>query len=416
MDTGSSERNRFAGEPITDDDAAIAAALSEVSVPTLLMSMVHMTGDARYLRWEHVPAGIYLNEVQGFMDPDAQQAVRDEALRVIAAYRDGGCVLPAPPDEALLREMMQVLVASEVPEEYVPLILEELELDGVDARDVAAAVPQSHDDGFSVVVIGAGMSGLLAGIRLADAGIPFTIVEKNPAVGGTWYENRYPGCRVDVGNHFYCYSFEPNTEWTEFFARQPELQAYFERAARDHGLFDHIRFDTEVRAARFDESSGTWAVEVDGPGGVTTLAANAVISAVGQLNRPKLPDIEGIDDFAGRRHALRPMGPVGRSARAAGRSGRHRCERLPDRAIHRRTGGAADRVPAIGSVDVPQPPLPRRGRSGSSLGDASSAVLRPLVPVLAVLAGVRWRPAGDACRPRLAPPGPCGQRAQRRGA
>ena len=277
----------------------IAAALSEVSVPTLLMSMVHMTGDARYLRWEHVPAGIYLNEVQGFMDPDAQQAVRDEALRVIAAYRDGGCVLPAPPDEALLREMMQVLVASEVPEEYVPLILEELELDGVDARDVAAAVPQSHDDGFSVVVIGAGMSGLLAGIRLADAGIPYTIVEKNPAVGGTWYENRYPGCRVDVGNHFYCYTFEPNTEWTEFFARQPELQAYFERAARDHGLFDHIRFDTEVRAARFDESSGTWAVEVDGPGGVTTLAANAVISAVGQLNRPKLPDIEGIDDFQG---------------------------------------------------------------------------------------------------------------------
>ena len=297
MDHG--ERSRFAGVPITDDDAGIVAALTEVSIPTLLMSMVHMTGDPRYLRWEHVPAGIYLNEVQGFMDPDAQQAVRDEALRVIAAYRDGGCVLSDPPDPALLHEMMQVLVASEVPEEYVPLILEELELDGVDARNVTAALPPAVDDGFSVVVIGAGMSGVLAGVRLADAGIHYTIIEKNPAVGGTWYENRYPGCRVDVGNHFYCYSFEPNTEWTEFFARQPELQAYFEGTARDHALIDHIRFDTEVRSARFDGSTGMWTVELDGPDGVNSLVANAVISAVGQLNRPKLPDIDGIDDFEG---------------------------------------------------------------------------------------------------------------------
>ena len=291
--------NRFAGEPITDDDATIAAALADVSIPTLLMSMVHMTGDARYLRWEHVPAGIYLNEVQGFMDPDAQQAVRDEALRVIVAYRDAGCVLPEPPDEDLLREMMSVLVASEVPEEYVPLLLEELELDGVDARAVAASSRVPEDDGFSVVVIGAGMSGVLAGIRLAEAGIDYTIVEKNDGIGGTWYENRYPGCRVDVGNHFYCYSFEPNPEWSEFFARQPELQAYFERTARAHDVVDQIRFGTEVRAARFDEVASTWAVEIDGPDGTTTLTANAVISAVGQLNRPKLPDIAGIDDFSG---------------------------------------------------------------------------------------------------------------------
>ena len=68
------------------------------------------------------------------------------------------------------------------------------------------------------------MSGVLAAIRLEEAGIPYTVIEKNPAAGGTWYENHYPGCRVDVGNHFYCYSFEPNNEWTEFFARQPELR------------------------------------------------------------------------------------------------------------------------------------------------------------------------------------------------
>jgi 4-hydroxyacetophenone monooxygenase len=80
---------------------------------------------------------------------------------------------------------------------------------------------------FPVVVIGCGMSGLLAAIRLQEAGIPYTVLEKN-AAGGTWWENTYPGARVDVGNHFYCYSFEPEAQWTEFFARQPELQSYFQ--------------------------------------------------------------------------------------------------------------------------------------------------------------------------------------------
>ena len=294
-------RNRYAGEPITDDDATIAAALEDVSIPALLMSMVHMTGDPSHLRGEHVPVGIYLNEVQGFMSPESQAAVRARALEVISAYRDGGCVLPPPPDEALLHEMMRVLVAAEVPEEYVPLILEELELDGVDAREVGwvTSVPRERRDDFHVVVIGAGMSGVLAGVRLAHAGIPYTIIEKNPAVGGTWYENRYPGCRVDVGNHFYCYSFEPDDDWSEFFARQPELQHYFERVARDYGVVDHIRFETEVEAAIWDEAAATWSVRTVGADGEQVLVANALISAVGQLNRPQLPDIAGIDDFGG---------------------------------------------------------------------------------------------------------------------
>ena len=108
-------------------------------------------------------------------------------------------------------------------------------------------------------MIGCGQSGLLAGIRLREAGIPFTILEKNAGVGGTWWENTYPGCRVDVGNHFYCYSFEPSDHWTEFFSQQPELQAYFERVMDDHGVRPHVRFETEVVAARWDERGGALA-------------------------------------------------------------------------------------------------------------------------------------------------------------
>jgi 4-hydroxyacetophenone monooxygenase len=300
-----SDRSRFAGEPITDDDATIAAALEDVSVPALLLSMVHMTGDPSILRGELRPAGIYLNEVQGFMTPEDQAAARAAALDVIRAYRDGGCVLPPPPSPEVVHEMVNFLVAQEVPDEYVPLMLEELELDGVDARWVPALDGLSAEakERFHVVVVGAGMSGVLAGIRLGQAGIPHTIVEKNPGVGGTWYENRFPGSRVDVGNHFYCYSFAPDDGWTEFFAQQPELQQYFERCVADYDVAGHIRFGTEVVGARWDEATARWTVEVrsvDAEDGATeTLVANAVISAVGQLNRPKLPDIEGRDSFEG---------------------------------------------------------------------------------------------------------------------
>ncbi len=296
------DRGRYAGTIITDDDATIAAALEDVSIPTLLLSMIHMSGDTSILDGPLRPAGIYLNEVQGFMSPEDQAAVRAKALEVIRAYRDGGSVLPPPPDAATLHRMMNFLVAEEVAEEYVPLILEELELDGVDARDLdwGEQIPDDVKADFHVVVIGAGMSGLLAAIRLSHAGIAYTVIEKNAGVGGTWFENRYPGCRVDVGNHFYSYSFSPSNEWTEFFAQQPELQAYFDKTMREHGVEEHIRFETEVAGARWDEGRSTWVVELRlADGSTEMLDADALISAVGQLNRPQLPDIAGIDCFEG---------------------------------------------------------------------------------------------------------------------
>jgi len=175
----------------------------------------------------------------------------------------------------------------------VQMLLEEMELDGDDAR---APAPLAHPDAaaeFPVVVIGCGMSGLLAAIRLQEAGFPYTVIEKNEGVGGTWWENRYPGARVDVGNHFYCYSFEPSDHWTEFFAQQPELQAYFQRVMEKYGVEEHVRWGTEVVGAAWDDAAGVWSVELD-TGEVLT--ARAVISAVGQLNRPFVPDVPGSFD------------------------------------------------------------------------------------------------------------------------
>ncbi len=295
-------RNRWAGQPFDDDDATIAVALEDVSIPALLLSLVHITGDPSLIRGALRPLGNYLNEVQGFMSPDDQAAVRALALPIIAAFRDGGCVLPPAPSPALVREMMSFLLAADVPEDYVALVLEELELDGDDAAGVAplAVADPVAKAAFPVLVIGAGMSGLLAAIRLEQAGVPYTVIEKNAGVGGTWFENRYPGARVDVGNHFYSYSFHLDDDWTEFFSRQPELQRYFERCLHTYGVDRHVRFGTEVRRATWDEEDATWRVEVvaaDGP--TDTIQARARISAVGQLNRPALPDIPGRDSFAG---------------------------------------------------------------------------------------------------------------------
>lgn len=287
-------------EPIREDDAFLARALECASIPPLICSMVHVTGDPSWLRGALRPKPPMGGELQGFLSPEEQRAVRADALRVFKAFRDGGCKLPAPLTDDVIAEMMSFVAGETIPAEYLPMMLEELALRG-DARDVGwDAVPAAARAQFRVLVIGAGMSGLLTAIRLEEAGIPYVVVEKNARVGGTWLENRYPGCRVDVMNHFYSYSFEPNHDWSEYYSQRDELQAYFEHCATKYGVAPHIRFETEVQSARWDEASASWSVRLRARGGSEeTLRFNAVVSAVGQLNRPKLPDIPGRESFSG---------------------------------------------------------------------------------------------------------------------
>ena len=153
-----------------------------------------------------------------------------------------------------------------------------------------------NDAKFTVAIIGAGAGGLCLGMRLKTAGIGFVILEKAARLGGTWRDNTYPGCACDTQAHHYSYSFAPNPDWSRRYAEQPEILAYLERCAETYGLGAHIRFDTEVTAARFDEAAGQWTVETAAG---ERIAARFVVSAVGQLNRPAYPDIPGLDSFAG---------------------------------------------------------------------------------------------------------------------
>ena len=297
-----SVRLKPAEEKITENDAFIAEALKSANVPTLMMAMVHVTGDLSLLDGPIKPRLVVNGDYESSLSNEEKARVRAHALEVLKAYRDRGCTLPPPLSERQIQALMSFLVGEEVPEEYVPMMAEELALDGVDHRafkwDRPIAPEQKQK--FKVLIIGAGMSGLLAAIRLEEAGIPYVVVEKNEAVGGTWFENSYPGCRVDSPNHFYSFSFEPNHGWPEFFSRRDQLFAYFNRCTDKFGIRPHIRFSTEVVTARYSEDEQLWNVTIATRDGTQeNLKVNAIVTAVGQLNRPRLPDIEGRDSFAG---------------------------------------------------------------------------------------------------------------------
>jgi 4-hydroxyacetophenone monooxygenase len=295
-------RNPHAGEPFEDGDEAIVAALEDVSVPALLCSLVHMTGDPSWIRGDVRPRAAVASEFQSRIPDDELADVRRRAVPAIAAYRDGGCQ-PRALSRDLLHEMMEFLGCRPVGGLLEELFFEDMQFDGADGAAISWGdeVPAKVRAASPVVVIGCGLSGILAGIRLTQAGLPFTIIEKNDGPGGTWWENRYPGARVDVGSHQYCFSFEPGDHWSEYYCQQPELREYFVGIVDKYGLAPFCRFGTAVTSVTWDESAARWRVGVKaGDGAEEMIEARFVISAVGSLNLPRMPDIPGMDSFAGR--------------------------------------------------------------------------------------------------------------------
>ena len=147
-----------------------------------------------------------------------------------------------------------------------------------------------------MAIVGAGFGGVGAAILLRRAGFEdVTVFERGERVGGVWHYNTYPGIACDVPSHLYEFSFAPNPEWSHRYAPGQEIQAYVERVAREEGVLDRVRLQTEVTAARFDEQRARWMLETSaGPH-----EADALVTACGQLSIPKLPPLEGIDEFRG---------------------------------------------------------------------------------------------------------------------
>jgi len=149
----------------------------------------------------------------------------------------------------------------------------------------------------SVAIIGTGFGGLAAAVRLKRAGVDdLVLFEKSADVGGVWRDNSYPGAACDVPSHLYSLSFAPKPDWSRRFAPQAEIHQYLRDVARDFDVLRHIRLDTEVLAAAFDEDTGRWRLRLAGGGEHET---DVLITATGQLSRPSAPDIPGLDSFQG---------------------------------------------------------------------------------------------------------------------
>ncbi len=157
-------------------------------------------------------------------------------------------------------------------------------------------IPQ-HGAGPRIAIIGSGFAGLCLGIQLKKAGIhSFTIFEKADRLGGTWRDNTYPGAACDVPSFLYCFSFEQKTDWTHKWAGQSEILAYMDHCAEKYGILPHIRFGTEIESAHFEADPGVWRLRTR-PG--EEVEAEVLISSVGQLSRPKVPNVPGLEAFRG---------------------------------------------------------------------------------------------------------------------
>ena len=292
----------FTPQAMADDDETIRHNVSGVPAIPLLASVAHLTGDLAILRDDlrPDPQKIGMAPNDGYTT-DQLALAHTLAVDALIRYRDGGSNAATGLAPAQLRVLVEFVVGRSVDDHYLRLLMEELALDGADLR----APDWKLDDiepgrAFNVAVIGAGLSGIAAAHRLRQAGVGVTVFEKNSDVGGTWFENRYPGCRVDLQNHFYSYSFAQSCHWPQLHSSQPVLLDYLQSCVKATGLSDAISYQSEVVSARWDEQRQLWELRIRDAAGVErTEEANAVVSAVGQLNRPSLPDLPGVETFAG---------------------------------------------------------------------------------------------------------------------
>ena len=327
--------------------------------------------------------------------------LQSKAAEFLKSYRDSGADdIPVGPVDRLPTSL-SLACGEEIPAADLELWLEQLAVDPWARGLVWRDEPQPNRlQEFSVVVIGAGGGGLGAAVYLERAGVPYVVIEKNAGVGGTWFENRYPGARVDTPSRAYTHTFGAGFEYPNPFCAQSENEKYFNWIADEFGVRGNIEFETEVKSVIWDEDAKVWEITAVGPDGPRNWRANAVISGVGFLARPNLPNIEGLAAFEGPAVPHRPMAERSGPHRQARRGDRQRVHQLPDDPGARRDGGPHLSLPTHPQLVLRCPRLSVAVPAASELAGSEPPVLQELRPVPDVLA-VRPGEVGCClhCRP-----------------
>ena len=282
------------------DPEKLMDLLKEADIATLSLVLSHITSDLSYVdKIKPFVKGAFDYSVN--VPENYAYYIRNKLIEVLQGITNKNNSLNNINNikEENLSYIMSAGVGAEIKDEYIPMMKEELGFDNNSIRDRSINNIKKHKSKPNVVIIGSGLCGILAGIKLSKAGIPFIIIEKNDSIGGTWYENTYPGCGVDTPNHVYAYSFEPSFHWEEFYSKRDAILEYLKKCVKKYNLSDHIKLNTTVESTVFDEDTKSWNTSVICNNNKSILTSNIVISAVGQLNKPSVPDINGIDEFNG---------------------------------------------------------------------------------------------------------------------
>ncbi len=278
----------------------VRAAVAVANVPSLLMVLFQFSGDERWLQDPYLPTrgkGLVDHDSGGL--PDAVQIeIREASVDVILRLQDGETPAITAPSPELTARMMSVCMGEPVGGEQGEMLAAEVAR-RIDPDQPELALPPVHAPaGFKILLIGTGVAGLAAVHQLEDMGVDYEILERQPDAGGVWWMNTYPGCGVDTPSHLYSFSFARN-DWSRHFELRDDIQRYFTQTLKDLGADQRIRYNTELLSASYDEERNKWALRVRCGDAEETLEADVVLTAVGSLNLPRLPDVPGRDTFAG---------------------------------------------------------------------------------------------------------------------
>lgn len=270
-----------------------------------LLSLVQLTGDRTLLHkyWDALD-GRQESVVEAFRDIDTHEERKavdpaiaaDIRARLLTAVQSGRSPVMPQIDLPTFRKMSRLLLGQDLPEMSVEVAYQH----GGFVTDTrvrkAKSVPPAD---FKAIVVGAGMMGINAAIKLQQAGIDCTVLEAMDKVGGNWLTNTYPGAAVDTPSRVYSFSFEPNASWTQFYPRGAEFLSYLDRVTDQYHLRERIRFGTWVEGARWDEERHLWTVHSMRDGQRELHVCNILIMAVGPNNNPHYPTVKNLDTFKG---------------------------------------------------------------------------------------------------------------------
>jgi cation diffusion facilitator CzcD-associated flavoprotein CzcO len=291
--------------PAMNTDSQIDAAIDALDPTMALMALIQITGDRTLLHhyWDAIDGrqeelvetfvDIHAHEERPKIDPAVASEIR-ERLRA-AVKTEKPAVMPQI-DRPMFKKMTRLLLGQDLPEMSVDVAFQHGGFTTDTRVRQAADVPPAD---FKVLVVGAGMMGINAAIKLQQAGFDFTVLEALDKVGGNWLTNTYPGAAVDTPSRVYSYSFEPNASWTQFYPRGPEFLSYLDRVTDKYNLRDRIQFGTWVEGAEWDEARKIWTVKAVRNGKPETYECNVLIMAVGPNNNPNYPKVKNLDSFKG---------------------------------------------------------------------------------------------------------------------